>query len=113
MADKPLEYLAEVEKFMETAEPERHESEMTVVQRLRAFEDEHLGADAVRINGEFERGHGSRYSKMKPSHRAHHDALVELVAAEKAHVDAGATEAAAHARLKAAIERANITEPQD
>ncbi len=110
MEDHPLEHLVEVEKSMEPAEPE---AEMTMTQRLRAFEDKHLGEDAVRINGELERGHGSRYSKMSPAHRAHHDALVELVAAEKAHVDAGVAEAAAHARLKAAIERANATEPQD
>jgi hypothetical protein len=50
---------------------------------------------------------------MQARHRAHHDALVELVEAEKAHTDAGTAEAAAHARLQAAIDRVSATEPQE
>src|SRR6266496_2513957 len=41
----------------------------TAKAKLRAFEDEHLGKDAVRIGGEIEKGHGSPYAGMRPDRR--------------------------------------------
>lgn len=88
-------------------------TEMPAHERLRRFEDAVLGKNVPRVNGHIERGHGSGFANMQQEHRAHHDALVELVAAEKAHTDAGAAETAAHARLEAAIKRVEATEPKD
>lgn len=56
--------------------------------RLQAFEDEHLGVDAVRINGQIERGVGSPFAKMSDAERAQHTALENLVAAEAKLADA-------------------------
>lgn len=88
------------------------DAEVTAHERLKAFEDKHL-ANAPRINGHIEKGIGSHFSRMTDEHKAHHDALTELVEAEKAHVEAGRAEAAAHARLEAAIKRVEATQPKD
>jgi hypothetical protein len=58
--------------------------------RLRAFEDRHLGEDATRINGAVERGHGSRFKAMRPEQHAEHSALEHLVKAEKDVADSSA-----------------------
>lgn len=58
--------------------------------RLQAFEDEHLGKDAVRINGQIERGIGSPFAKLSDAHRAQHVALEKLVAAEAVLIAANA-----------------------
>jgi hypothetical protein len=55
----------------------------TAKAKLRAFEDEHLGKDAVRIGGEIEKGHGSPYAGMRPDRRRHYEALERLVEAEQ------------------------------
>jgi len=55
----------------------------TAKAKLRAFEDEHLGKDVVRIGGEIEKGHGSPYAGMKPERRRHYEALERLVEAEQ------------------------------
>lgn len=51
--------------------------------RLRAFEDEHLGPDAVRISGHVERGVGSPYSRLNPARHRHYEALEKAVASEQ------------------------------
>lgn len=51
--------------------------------RLRAFEDEHVGKDAVRINGRIERGYGSRFKELSDEQRRQHAALEHLVDTER------------------------------
>lgn len=51
-------------------------------QRMRAFEDAELGMDAVRINGEIERGSGSLYGRLSKEKRDEWDGLNALAAAE-------------------------------
>lgn len=58
------------------------EEKTPAAERLRAFEDEHLGAEAPRIEGKVERGHGSPFSRMSDEDKAKYDALEKLVAAE-------------------------------
>lgn len=129
--DKPLTKLAEAERDLkeerktppppvefesQTDESEIADAEVTEIpthERLRRFEDAVLGEKAPRVNGHVEKGIGSPFSRMKDEHKKHHDALLELMEAEKAHIAAGQAEAAAHARLQAAIDRANATEPKD
>jgi hypothetical protein len=67
-----------------TAEP------VTAKTKLRGFEDAHLGRDATRINGEVERGIGSRFKAMTPEKHAEYLALEALVAAEQAIADSSA-----------------------
>jgi hypothetical protein len=76
---------------------------VSAVDQLRAFEDHHFGEDPPRINGDIERGHGSRYASMTPEHRAHFDALVALVQAEKELSDASLALSQAEAKHKAAM----------
>jgi hypothetical protein len=78
--------------------------------RLRAFEDKHLGEDHLRPNGQIEKGIGSIFSRLDPMHRAHHAALEALIEAETEHQKASTAEAAAHARLEAAVKRVAETE---
>lgn len=88
------------------SDEELHEPEMTAAQMLREFEDRILGESASRINGQIERGHGSKYQKMEPEQRQHHDALMRLVAAEDRMTTAKAELAAAmtaHAEAKARV----------
>lgn len=87
--DKPLEHLATTEAAMDKPAPApESEPETSAAARLQAFEDEHLGVDAVRINGQIERGVGSAYAKMSDEERAQHVALENLVAAEAKLIDA-------------------------
>lgn len=60
----------------EAAEP------ASAAQRMRAFEDEHLGAEAPRIDGKIERGHGSLFSRLSPDQRARHAKIEHLAHAE-------------------------------
>lgn len=73
------------------------EPEMGAAERLRAFEDEKLGVDAVRIHDKVERGVGSPFFKLSDEDKARYAALERLVETEKAL-------AAAHAALIAAQE---------
>lgn len=77
--------------------PVRVEEPTPAHERLRAFEDEHFGKDAVRIDGQIERGSGSPYAEMSDEKRARYAALERLVVAEKNLADA-------HAALIAADE---------
>lgn len=77
--------------------------------QMRAFEDQHFGKDAVRINGQIERGHGSKFNDLHPAHRREHAALERLIAAEKKLGEAeGALSIAQsdHDEAKLAVERA-------
>lgn len=78
----------------------------TAKTKLRSFEDDVLGKDAGRINGEVERGVGSPFANMTPHQSAHHAALERLVAAEKGMADASAKLAEAEAAHEAAANRA-------
>lgn len=62
----------------------------TAAAKLRAFEDKHLGKDATRINGEVERGVGSRFKAMTPEQHAEYAALEALVKAETDIADSSA-----------------------
>jgi hypothetical protein len=81
--------------------------------RLRAFEDKHLGENHTRPFGKIERGHGSKFSGLHPDLKAHHAALEALIAAENEHRTASAAADVAHAKLEAAIKRAEETEPEE
>lgn len=54
----------------------------TTATQLRALEDKHLGADAPRVNGAPETGHGSLFSRLPLVHQAHMLALKELMKVE-------------------------------
>jgi len=95
-----------------TAPPPAPEPEPdTAKAKLRAFEDEHLGKDAVRIKGEIERGHGSPFAAMKPELKRHYEALERVVAAEQKVDDAAAALAAAKVAHEAAM--ADVTAAED
>lgn len=55
---------------------------MPAADRLRAFEDEKVGADAPRFNGALERGVGSLWHRMPDTDKAMHAKLEKLVEAE-------------------------------
>lgn len=77
--------------------------EVPAAERLRAFEDEMFGKDAVRINGQVERGSGSRFQLMTPGQRRHYEALEALRPAEVRLADATAELTAAETAHEAAI----------
>ena len=78
-------------------------------ERLLAFERKFLGDSHSRHLGGIERGRGSRFSELSDQHKAHHAALVALIAAEREHQLATTAEEAAHKKLEAAIERVSET----
>jgi hypothetical protein len=81
------------------AEPEPE----TAKTRLRNFEDDVLGEDAVRISGQIEKGHGSHFkTKMTHEQRVQHGALEKLVEAEQKVADTSAALAKAEADHEAA-----------
>lgn len=69
------------------ADPPR---EIPAGERLRAFEDEHVGKDAVRIGGRIERGSGSPFAAMSDEKKRQYAALEKLAAAEQKLADAHA-----------------------
>lgn len=74
----------------------------SAAQRLRAFEDEHLGPNAVRIGGHVEKGHGSAFKALSPAHHGHYAALEKLVDAETKLGAATSAQAQAQAAYDAA-----------
>lgn len=70
--------------------------------RLRTFEDDKLGPDAVRINGQIERGYGSKFRDLSPEDQAHYAALERLVEAEQKLADARAALAVAESAFETA-----------
>jgi hypothetical protein len=91
-------------------------SAMPAADRLRLFEDQMLGPDAVRIDGRVEDGIGSRFSCLCPADQKHHADLVRLVETEVAlatAADAYADAQASHeAGQKAASASARYTTVQ-
>jgi hypothetical protein len=72
-------------------------------ERLLAFEADKVGEDAPRYQGQIEKGHGSLFSRLPDEDKAHHAALVALVAAE---------ESVAEARAELATAEANYAEAE-
>jgi hypothetical protein len=82
---------------------------MTPAERLRAFEDEKLGAAAPRHNGQVEKGHGSFFAtKLTDADRAHHAALEHLVHVDQKVAHARAALAAAEDELAEAERRCDV-----
>lgn len=123
MADKPFADLADRERSLDETETartlppnefERGSAETEPAeptepadrahQRLRAFEDEHLGEDVPRISGKIERGHGSKYQRLSDDEKAEHAALERLMQAEKDMQDATAALEIAQQKHAAAAE---------
>lgn len=115
MADETSPFIA---PGMKTADPvvlvdkpdPVEEAPQTASARLRAFEDEVFGPDAVRINGHIERGVGSHFQnpkKMTAEQRAHHAALERLVKTEAKVADASAALAKAESDHEAALKAAD------
>lgn len=75
----------------------------SAVDRLRAFEDEHLGPDAVRLHGRVERGYGSLFQRMPLEKQKAHAAIEKTVATEQKLADAHAALLAADAEHDAAL----------
>jgi hypothetical protein len=80
--DRPLAPLAAAEDKIPEHVDSFEASEPAAAQRLREFEDEHLGADAVRIRGQVERGHGSLFQRLSPEHQKAYAAIEKTAEAE-------------------------------
>lgn len=102
VAEKPIDPHAQ--EIMPTADP------VTARQKLRAFEDEHFGKDAVRVNGEIERGHGSPFADMDQHEHRQYAALELLIAAEQRLADSTTALAVAEAEHEAALARLEACE---
>lgn len=93
-ADKPLASLAGAERAIDPPAPvDTFEASEpgTAAQRLRAFEDKHLGPDAVRIHGDrVERGSGSLFQRMPLEKQKTHAAIEKTALTEKKLADAHA-----------------------
>lgn len=87
MTDDTIE-TTPVEQQPAPAEPSPEPEPMTAADRLRAFEDEHFGKEAVRINDRIERGYGSPYHNAAPEIRKQYEALEKLIVAEQKLADA-------------------------
>jgi hypothetical protein len=78
--------------------------------RLRAYEDHLFGKDAVRINGNVERGYGSKFKEMTAPQARHYAALEKAIIAEQKLADAHSALIGAEASHRAALEEADETE---
>lgn len=90
-----------------TPPPAIDEPKVTAAERLRAFEDKHLGEDTPRHAGAIERGHGSPFTALHPDKQREYAALERLVEAEKKveeTASALAVAETAHAAAKANLE---------
>ena len=123
-SDKPLEDLAAAEEKIDppvvepAAEPmpepepllgKAHDETgpASAADRLRAFEDEHLGPDTPRHDGKVERGVGSHYSRMSEDDLAMHQKLERQVDAEQKLAEARAALSAAEAAVREAESNVN------
>lgn len=84
--------------------------ETSAADRLRAFEDEHVGEDAPRINGALEQGHGSLFQRLSPAHRKAHAAIEKTVETEHKLAKARAALAVAENEHAAALKAADDVE---
>lgn len=101
------------DRELEPAEVEAEQpEELSAADRLHAFEEKHfVDKDHPRHGHHIERGIGSKFDHPRHApHRAHHAALVALVAAEAEHKKASAAEESAHTKLEAAVQHAESTE---
>lgn len=101
--DKPLESLAVREEAI-SADPFEASEPASAAQRLRDFEDEHLGADTPRFAGKIERGHGSLFGRLTADKQKIHGAIEKTVTTEQKVSDARAALLAAEAEHNAAVE---------
>jgi hypothetical protein len=101
--DQPFDDLTETEAAPAPIEP----MPAGAAARIRAFEDEHFGKDAVRIDGKIERGSGSPFASMSDEDRKKYEALERLVVAEQKLADAHAALIASDAAHEAAEAEAN------
>lgn len=74
----------------------------SAAQRLRAFEDEHLGPDTPRFAGQIERGHGSPLRNLSPELQRKHTTIERLIESENKVAEAAAKLSAADAHHEAA-----------
>lgn len=93
----------EIETVSETVS-ETSAEPMTAAARIRAFEDEHLGTECVRIGGKVERGYGSPFAAMSDDDKAQYAALEKLAVAEQKLADAHAALIAAETDHQAALD---------
>lgn len=91
-------------------DPEPNEAEFSAAERLRLFEDEHLGKDTPRFNGQVEKGHGSLFQRLSPEHRKAHAAIEKTVETEHKLNDARGKLAQAEADHAAACKAAETAE---
>jgi hypothetical protein len=89
------------------AEPD---PESDVAGRRRAFEDNYLGKDAVRINGQVERGVGSPYSRLSEHRKREYDALERAEMAELRLAEVRASAMAIEAEYNDAIAAVDAAE---
>lgn len=102
MADD-LEHEQQLQADAEAFHADEAAEKLSSAELLRAFEDDKLGADAVRINGQIERGHGSKFRDLTEQDQAHHAALEKLVDAEQKLVDATTAHQLAEEAYEAAV----------
>lgn len=79
----------------------------SAVQRLRAFEDEHLGTDTPRFAGKIEKGHGSLFGRLPDDKQKAHAAFEKAVVTEQKLADAHGALLAAEAEHNVAVEDAS------
>lgn len=96
---------------------EPSEPEFSAAERLRLFEDEHLGEDTPRFNGHVEKGHGSLFQrpidkggKLTDQHRKAHTAIEKTVETEHKLNEARGKLAQAEADHAAACKAADTAE---
>ena len=89
---------------------DRSDQPVEASQRLRAFEDERFGSDEFRLNGEIQKGHGSKWRTLTNEQRAYHASLERLVAAERHFSVAQGAAEKAKLELDAANERVKVSE---
>lgn len=90
----------------EISEPDH----VPAAERLRAAEDHLLGKDVATHDGRPERGAGSKFAALHPTHKAHLAAIEHLIAVEAEHAEAEARLTAIHTRVEHALARVDATE---
>lgn len=104
---KPLATFAAAENAKaESIDPFEASEPASAAQRLRAFEDEHLGPETPRHEGLVERGHGAPLRFLPDEKRREHAALEKKVHAEKMLAEAESKLAAAQTAHAEAAARA-------
>jgi hypothetical protein len=86
-----------------SADPFEASEPGSAAQRLRDFEDEHLGEDAPRFGGKLEKGHGSLFQRMSPEQQKAHAAIEKSAETEQKVADARAALAVAESEHNAAL----------